>query len=196
MKIGIDMDDVIADTIDEFIKFFNDKYYKNIQLSEWKNYHTWDCDFFKGDKSEGIALFDEFFCLKAQKIKPIKDSREILSELGKNNELFIITSRDIRFKNETEKFLTQNFPSINFKIIFSGEIYGGKSKSQIARELNLDFMIDDNLDYAEACVQEGIRVLLFDKPWNQGDSGKVERVYDWKEILEKINGLEIKNGIY
>ncbi|MBU3912539.1 MAG: hypothetical protein KKE50_00445, partial [Nanoarchaeota archaeon] len=83
---------------------------------------------------------------------------------------------------------TQGF--LDFQIIFSGDVYGGKCKEEICRELDIPVIIEDHheksIDYANA----GIKVILFNRPWNKKLSHEnITRVKNWGEILEEIEKL-------
>ena len=49
-------------------------------------------------------------------------------------------------------------------------------------------MVDDSLEHALDCSENGIKVLLFNQPWNQnGELPKsITRVYNWKEVLDNL----------
>lgn len=69
-----------------------------------------------------------------------------------------------------------------------------KSKAEICKEIQADILIEDNLKYAQQVAQAGIKVLLFDYPWNQSSNLNplIIRVCGWKEALNFINSLKIK----
>jgi uncharacterized HAD superfamily protein len=61
-------------------------------------------------------------------------------------------------------------------------------KSAMCKELGIQVMIDDHMSVAKDCAEAGIRVLLFDQPWNQGELPMgAERVHSWDEIVKKLS---------
>ena len=53
--------------------------------------------------------------------------------------------------------------------------------------MKVELIIEDSLETAEECASSGLRVLLFDCPWNQNSNlpEGIMRVKSWKEIVEK-----------
>ena len=64
----------------------------------------------------------------------------------------------------------------------------GKTKEEICLELNVNFLIEDNMDHALDASERGIKVLLIDSPWNKSKSlnKNITRVNSWKKILTII----------
>ena len=61
-----------------------------------------------------------------------------------------------------------------------------QSKADVCREIGAEIMIEDVPDHVVSCANAGIRVLLFDQPWNRGEmacNGRIERVRSWDEAL-------------
>jgi uncharacterized protein len=131
-------------------------------------------------------------------LEVIEGSIEGLDLLDKNHELIFITSRHISNKEQTHAFFKKYFPNKEFKIIFSGDAWGNaKSKAEICVEEGCDLMIEDNHKYALSCAEKGIKSILIEKPWNKEkeDNENIIRVKDWKEILEKVEELNLKKNI-
>lgn len=51
------------------------------------------------------------------------------------------------------------------------------------REYKVDIMIDDNPKVSKFLADNGVKVLLFDAPYNKGlEHENIRRVYGWEEI--------------
>ncbi len=197
MRIGIDIDEVVAEFVEGYLELFNKKFEKEAKKEDILTYDLWKN--LGISKEDSFNLAHEFFKSPIfERVKLIEGAVESIPKLSENNELFFITSRPIDFKSKTENFLTKNFSNINFKLIHSGDRFknGLKSKSEICEDEGVEIIIEDQPDYCFDCAKKGIRAFLFDKPWNKNfDESKSEniiRIKNWNEILEKINDLKLK----
>ena len=106
--------------------------------------------------------------------------------------MYVITARTEDIIEHTLKWIKKNFPN-KFKYVhFAHNPYFGKektkSKADFCKDLGIDLLIEDNLDFATEAAKENIRVFLFDAPWNKSKSlpKNIKRVKSWKEILKKL----------
>ena len=192
MRIGIDLDEVVADTMPAVIHFHNRKYGTDFKKGDFYSYHFWDV--WGGTKDEAIKKMYDFFATDHfAKINPVAGSLVAINTLKENgHELFVITGRQNEIIEETEKWIKKHFPEIFSGIHFANS-YGLTGhpikKSAICAQLGIKIMIDDDMDHAKDLTKFGIKVLLFDQPWNQDNlEGDIERVFSWKEIINKISG--------
>ena len=179
MKIGIDLDSVVADIMTPLIDFHNQKYQTNTKLSDHTTFSIekiWKCT-----EAESIDRIHEFYQSSfVNKIKPVPGSLDGIKFLSNTHEI-------------TNRWIDQYFPNI-FKTINhtnqSGKIGGKKiKKSEVAEKLKINLFIDDHLDFAYDCASLGIKILLMDMPWNQIKKlpKNIVRVSSWKEIVNNIN---------
>ena len=62
-----------------------------------------------------------------------------------------------------------------------------KSKAQVCKSLGVDVFIEDALEHALPLANNGIPVLLFDRPWNRGqEPANTTRVFSWSGILRSL----------
>ena len=187
-KIGIDIDEVVVEFMEKYLEFHNRKNNTSLIIEDLSNYHLWECGV-HNSKEESINSVMEFqnspFFDDITLIEGAKSGIEFLS---KKYSIFFITSRPLELKEKTERFFYNNFPMNNYNFIFSGEIYGGKTKSEICSEEGIKLMIEDNAEYAFSCAKLGIRTFLFDKPWNNNYErhDNLIKVKNWKQLLERI----------
>lgn len=197
MKIGIDIDEVVVEFVRGYLKLYNQKYNKNIKFEDIFTYSLWKP--LGRSKEEVFELADEYYLSESfDKIELVQGAKEGIKELNSISEAVFITSRPNIIKEKTKTFLKQVFPDPNLKIIHSSNSYSqtnGKTKSEICKNQKIDILIEDDINYALDCADNGIKVILLDKPWNQEKEHKnIIRVKDWDEILEKINELKKING--
>ena len=58
MKIGIDLDDVVVDTLPSFVAFHNQRYGTTLRREDVTSYYIWEVGFGK-TRQEAVKLFDE-----------------------------------------------------------------------------------------------------------------------------------------
>jgi len=196
MKIGIDLDDVTVECAKHFLQIHKDRTGINVGIDEINTYNLWIP--LQIEKEEAIQIFKDFEDYGFHDNPEfIFNAKESINKLSQFSDLFFVTARPEWIKEKTINFVNKHFS--NKGVYFSGDFHKEqtKSKADICLELELDLMIEDQAGIAEDCSKRGIRVFLFDKPWNQelNDSlhENVTRVSSWEDILEKINLLEIKN---
>ena len=192
MRIGIDLDEVVGDSITAIIRFHNEKYGTRLTKDDFYSYDFWKV--WGGTRDEAIKKVMEFFASDAAwSIDPMAGSMKALMELKeKGHELFIITHRNNDIVGKTEEWLEKHFPRVfagahfGNAYSFSGE---GRKKSDICKELGVEVLVDDHMENVRDCASAGIRVLLFDQPWNRQETTLppgVERVLSWEEVVGKI----------
>jgi uncharacterized HAD superfamily protein len=194
MKIGIDFDGVVADSMAAILKFHNERYGTALKMSNvisFKLEEVWG-----GTMEEAVKKIDSFFDEdQIIHLHPIEGALKAINDLKKHgHELWIVTGRKTRDIEQTERWLTHHLPGI-----FNGVHYanffelgdGAKplKKWDICKKLGITVMIDDNLPTAIDCARVGIRSLLLDYPWNQSDEPLppgITRIFSWSEIVREI----------
>lgn len=190
MIVAIDLDDVLADFLTAFIEFFNENHDDKLKYSDFTAYTLNEIRGMPADKeSHLLENFDksEYF----DKIESMRHSMEAIKKLAEKHELLIVTSRTISKEEKTKAWINKHFPDIS-KIYFTRENYFAeqKTKAEICKKIGAEILIEDNLKYANQCADAGIKVLLFDYPWNQGNLNPlITRVKRWDEIVEVLENI-------
>ena len=193
-KIGFDLDDVVADFFPSFLDFYNRKYGVNFEMSDMISYDIWEIGIGR-TREEAVEFIDEFYeSERYDRIPFVEGAGEGLDELGRDNELLIITSRLTRYKPKTDRVIKDNFNG-RIGLFYTEDFYGGnsKSKADVCDDLGVNYYVEDCYRYALSCADRGIETLLLKKPWNENCKGheNIIRVNDWSEILKEIG---IENG--
>jgi uncharacterized HAD superfamily protein len=192
MRLGIDMDGVLADSHTAMINYHNAVYGTCLKIEDFttlKFHEVWG-----GTGQEAIDKVNDFqhspYFLE---IIPILDSVESAHALSKQNELFVITSRLDYLKEETERWLDKFFKGIFVDVHYTSNHYtnikGSGTKPEICKKLGISLLIDDSYDYIQQCLSAGVKGILFgDYGWNRETDLPLEiRCKNWKEVLEKLN---------
>jgi uncharacterized HAD superfamily protein len=189
LKIGIDLDDVVFEFVKELIKEIKSKY--NIEINFEEVYSYYFPDVFGVSLEQIIEILNK---LDNTKLKLCEKSKDCINKLSKNHKVYFITSRVKR--EGTLDSLNQHFSGLDFDLFFSSNYHVKtfeKTKGELCKELDINFMIEDDEKHCISCSEKGIKSFLLDKPWNKNfDESKYEnitRVNNWNEILGKINGI-------
>ena len=190
--IGIDLDEVVADFVMTFIDFYKDTYGRRILFEKIKTYNFWEHGLDK-NREEAIRLVDEFYNSRYfNKIPLIDGVGQAIDKLSLEKRIYIVTSRPKRFKDKTEAFINNHFFGKEIRVVYSSDFHkeNGSTKAEICTNLGIRDFIEDNLEYARECAERGVRVFLYDKPWNMRKlDRRIIRVKSWKEILSALGGI-------
>lgn len=190
MNIGIDIDDTISKTteeIDKFAKIYTENVLK--RKFEFKDIETfdpmWAKHLYGWTNEEDKAFWDIYYEKICEDAKPKDGAIEIINKLSKENNIIIITARWDResgiIAEITKKWIEKY--NIQYHKLFMGHL----DKKEIVRENKLDLFIDDSIKNCIEISNMGIRTFIMDARINQNiKNEKIERVYSWKEIAEKI----------
>ncbi len=196
MKIGIDLDDVLADSLPHYLLAFNRRFGLDVELADgaWRI-----ADRFPHiTRQEADNFFSELiengFFSSRSLIPHAKKAVETLADDG--HDLYIITGRTPRDERITMDWLTR----VGVLSYFEAVVHRTRDpverhKADVASGLALSLFIEDELTVALTVAEAAIPVLLFNRPWNQGLlPGNVRRVESWHEALTQIAALNGGNG--
>jgi len=195
MKIGIDIDDVLAAFNSGFVKYYNENFGTKYSYSDIKDY-----DYSKTYKDVAPeVIFDRVFQFvnspDFDNVDPIIGSQDGISSL-KGNQLFVITSRSTDIKELTLNWLEKNFPTFE-DVIFTNSFtqnptLKAEKKSAAGRRLGIKYMVEDAPHHAEDLANNDIKVVLLDAPWNRSvkEHNLITRANSWEDVIKLINGEE------
>lgn len=191
MSIAIDIDEVIIEFIDKYMKFVAEKGFKKVNYEDVFCYDLWDV--LKIEKELAVKLMDEYnLSDNFSNINFVNGAKEGVDFLNKKHNICFITSRSKGIYRETRDLIFEEFGSLRDRVIFSGDFSGeGKTKDEICKDFGIRIIIEDSGADSLKYAKNEINVLLLDKPWNQEfEHENICRCKDWGEILEKIKEVE------
>lgn len=216
MRIGIDLDDVMAICAVPYLRKFAEEFGVELPdereigwhlLSRMEKETPWD------KLVPGLArvtpeqrdrfrmkLYDGRFF---SELDVYEDCPAVLEQLvAAGHELYFITARAERRRVVTETWLREKGlfhharavhlkPAGDFDPTRPSGRYDPQSsaryKVRLAQELELERFCEDDNTISRALAEAGIKVWLFDHSWNRDvEHPNIERVADWSELAEKV----------
>ena len=191
MKLGFDIDNVLVDTTRSIVHWHNRIYKTSYSREDITRFNYWEI--FGLSMEDAIRNFNEMISEECNLIPPMPGSVEGMEKL-KRYDKFAISSRPACIKEKTEICLEKHFGK-GIKEVYLANGFGfGKgnvlTKPEIARNLGVEFVVEDSLEEARDIAKTGITVLLYDSPWNQEiPPHGVERVYSWHDVVNRIYSI-------
>lgn len=184
MTIGIDLDEVLAYSLQCEIDWHNHTYGTALRREDFFTMDYWEV--WGGTREEAVDKFLTFFQSEFfDRIKPVTGAAEGVELLSGIDKLAIITGRSVSIKDQTEKWLDTYFPGKFSEIHFARNSYleGCRrwEKSDLCKKAGAGVLIEDSPRFAAECAANGVRVLLYSHFWNQSLilTENMERVYGW-----------------
>jgi uncharacterized HAD superfamily protein len=188
MKIGIDIDEVLADQLSSLIRFHNDSFGTTLARDHFRSSKFWET--WGGTREEAIRkVYDFYQTPYFRDIQPVDGSKEAVGRLSRDHELHLVTGRQNDIATLTQDWIRRHFPNrfsgIHFANHYSNNGFP-QSKAEICDALGIEFLIEDTLDYALECARPNRKILLLDYPWNQTNDlpEGIHRVHSWKGVLD------------
>jgi len=160
-KIGLDIDEVLADWVGHWIKYFPQD-----------RPEFWNFDHDIKDKFEQLKDNKQFWLSIPAKINP--------SELGFEPTCYI-TSRNIPIEWTKEWLQNNKFASVP---VYS--IGHGISKIETAKNSGIDWFIDDRYDNFVELNKNGVFTFLMDAPHNRRYNVGHKRILNFKDFKERF----------
>lgn len=175
LKIFIDSDEVLAETINEVLKRYNAEYNLDLKREEIKD---WDL---KKVQKEGTDI-NKYFKQKGffRDLTVKKDAAQIMKLLAVNNNIVIATVSPKEGERDKKEWFEEHFPFIKEENIL---LLKG-SKDYLIGDIILDDAIH-NLENSQCDFP-----IIFDQPWNR-HTDKFIRVYNWLDFYQVVQKIRV-----
>lgn len=197
ISIYIDMDDVLSESNQTFVKVLEREFGKQVDYGQITTFDLKQS--FDLSDDEYIRFFDcihtpdEMICHE-----PVKGARKTIEAWHDNGyTICILTGRPIDTHEVSLKWLNRNgFYHDTFSIVnkYGRDACKGEASMSL-EELSLrhfDLAVEDSGQMAKFLSETmGVTVALLDRPWNRSLSfnENVHRCKDWREIQKKFERL-------
>lgn len=179
MRIGLDLDNCIADLWGSALPHATEMLGVSVDLEDIVKWEMWEC--MGVTRDEFVRFHDE--CLSgAVVVRPVLGAIPGVKTLeSEGHDVTVVTARPDEFAAATFAWLsTHGMDHIPL-------VTGATDKSAAGP---WGAFVDDNLDTCMLLSQSVELVLLFDRPWNRCESlpGNIRRVRTWDAVLDTIRG--------
>ena len=174
-RICVDMDEVMADTLAEHLRRYNQAFDDDVSLEDLAGKGLWEIA--PTDRQEQLRAFldaEDFF----EDLPLMPDAQPVLKELAARFEIFIATQAMAVPNSLGPKYrwLQRHFPFVPpTHYVFCGD----------KGILRADYLVDDQPRNLERFEGQG---LLYSAPHNLAVKGFV-RVENWREVAEYFRGV-------
>lgn len=188
MRIGVDIDGVIADSYPFWLTELNLHFGKNITvIDDYQMHLVFDVS------SE--AMNDYFVCnaerllMSPEPIPGAKGGIEAL--LREGHEVIYITARTLEERDVTVRWFTMcDIPHKHEHILFAGF----SSKLELVKLWDIEVFIEDYQVNAKLIAESGVPVFLLNASYNQEELPEgITRCHSWDEIIEGIQAIDCKD---
>lgn len=182
--IAVDIDDVLAVQIPEFIKWSNQNYDTNLVADEYNDDWptVWGLTL-----EEALSRARNFHEAKIGTFAKMEDAGPVLKRLSQHYRLVVVTARQAYNIDVTHNWINKHFQNI-FEETHFVPIWepGSKvTKADICRQIGADYLIDDQPKHCNLAAEIGIKPLLFgDYKWakNCEIHKDVTTVANWHKV--------------
>jgi uncharacterized HAD superfamily protein len=191
MRIGVDLDGTFVDFSTPMLeetarRGFGEFEEKDIVAYRWTDWvpgftkKDWEDVYFKT-----LLRRPHFF----ERLKPYsEEDMDYLRELCRVADVYVVSARDNAGKGLTSTtHQTAAWCRIHNLPVAGVYIANSHKKSEALKFLGCEFFIDDSPQTFVNCLENGINVWLYDRPWNRNiPTGK--RLYTIKKFYEIVRG--------
>ncbi|MEN8199649.1 MAG: hypothetical protein ABFR63_06200 [Thermodesulfobacteriota bacterium] len=182
-EIGFDLDGVIADTAEAFIRLachtFN---YCSFRLEDITSFQVEECIAMPTEVVERIfytILEDSLAC----GLTPMEGAVEVISEMAQRAPVTIITARPL--EKPVSDWLDHFFPASTCRAIKLVAMGDHDDKIRYIREHGLRYFVDDRVETCLQIADSGLSPIIYKQPWNQSGHN-LPTVDNWQEIRAQL----------
>lgn len=180
MRIGLDLDGVIVDSIPHWIRVLNREAGTTYVEGNLPDSHG---------QPEIAAVSDRFEVEMLIPPGPVPGAREAVRQLKEAGHiLVVITARSPRMRGLTEAWLAYHGISVD-RLRF----LGGGNKADAAIAEGIELFVEDTPHNAQALAEAGVEVLLFEEPYNRSFRHPLaHHCRGWEAVLAEIEARRIR----
>lgn len=196
MKIGIDTDGVITDMLAFNTAYGREHLHREPACPAGRTLH----EMYAFKRWKKPVFYIRAFRAYTRQCPPRAGAADVLRVLrAAGHEVISVTARygtlsHTPFRAISRRALSRFYEENGLvfdKVVYCTEQAGEHSKKAACQRENITLAVDDDPDIALSLAESGIRVLLFDCPYNRDCTHEnITRVTTWDEIAEAIAGVE------
>lgn len=180
--IGFDIDGVVADTMEAFIRLAADDYGLTVLPAQITRFQVEKC------LDIDVEIIEEIFgrlLLEPQKsgLLPMSHAPAVLEEMAGVAPLTFITARPER--EPIEAWLHSILGPTVFQQVRLVATGDHDDKMRYIRQMGLEYFVDDRMKTCIELAEEGLSAIVFQQPWNAGRHG-LQTVDSWQSLRELV----------
>lgn len=179
-QIGFDIDCVVADTMEAFIRIAEDEHNISITPDQITEFTVENCLPIDPEIIDSIflRLLDEPI---KHRLLPMMNAVPVLEIFAQYAPLTFVTARPNRtpIHNWLEAILGPQIVT-QARLVAMGNHDG---KADHIKELGIKYFIDDRFETCEELATQGITAIVYSQPWNENRHG-LPSVKSWSEIKD------------
>ena len=180
MRVGVDIDGVLADSLTLWVNELNTYFNKNKLFEEIHLYDLAQTFELEHDQIMGFVKEKGQYMMSSP--CPIPNAAHYLEKIKEEHYVAIVTARQEMYREVTEAWLGRH--GMSYDDLF---MIGTHQKQETCLRQGLQVMIEDTLEVGADLSAAGIPVLLLDAPYNRRALPKlVTRLYNWEEIYQTL----------
>lgn len=182
MKIGIDIDDTMADTFDYLMPYIAEFF--DIDIKYLKDNNISYSNFPEEMKEREFEFAKKYYdkVIPSTPFKPkVAEYIYKIKKLG--HEIIVITARDKMLYTDEYKTTIEELKNNNINY---DKLICDFNKAKVCENEKVDLFIDDSIENCKRVSKLGIKTILFSSKGNMKDKTNLYRVDNWKDIYEKI----------
>lgn len=186
MKLYIDFDGVIVNTIKAIVSLYDEdfKYYDNYKKIDWTDINSWDFTELKATNSFYINTYfnqQRFF----DTVEFMPNAKEILEDISKRHDITIVSTGNTPNLKAKALWINQNIPYAKF---IGVNLKDYSDKSHI--DMSDGFLIDDSA--SNLASSNAILNICFGDKYTWNDNWNGFRIYNWTDMMKFIEDIEKK----
>jgi len=182
------VDDVLAESLPGYLEAFRQRFGHEVKIEEaaWEIFRRYP----EISATQMWGFFSELEASDFLGTRPLyPEAVEAVRTLSASgHRLFVVTGRLSQHREHTRRLLERGgLLGVFEDLVHRDGEPAPEYKTRMVRQLRLDLLIEDELHVALAASAVPIPVLLFDRPWNQGElPAGITRVTAWSQVLQLI----------
>ena len=198
--LALDLDDMIFPFMESFVPYVNIERGLHLSIDE---YITFDFDaVIGGTRAEAVASVNTFFTQLDHEPEPVEGALEVIERLGRQFELFVVTSRQDELRESTLAWIDRHLAG-HFSDVLLCNTYATDGRTSVRRkadvccEIGAVALVDDSLTNTTEAAAAGVAGLLFGNfAWSRCDElpAGVRRVAGWADVEAALQKLPARSG--
>ena len=169
MRIGLDIDGVLLDTMKSYLTIFNMRYNKNIKKTDLISFHF--SNILGLEKKVMYGIFEE---INIKRIGLVDKTIPTIIDKWKTKGYIVDLITATSIKTLTKKCERLKYLGVNFDNVVKVDGLKGEYAEVY------DLIIDDSPNQLDDILLHGGRAICYDQPWNKKWEG--ERIYSFSQL--------------